>query len=45
MLEKLAYRGWVSVEAFDFTVGAETIARESLQHMRKAAGAGDSIKA
>ncbi len=39
MLEKLAYRGWVSVEAFDFTVGAETIARESLEHMRKAAGA------
>ena len=45
MLEKLAYRGWVSVEAFDFTVGADTIASESLQHMRKAAGAGDSIKA
>jgi D-psicose/D-tagatose/L-ribulose 3-epimerase len=43
MLEKLAYRGWVSVEAFDFRVGAETIARESLQHMKKAAG--DSIKA
>jgi D-psicose/D-tagatose/L-ribulose 3-epimerase len=38
MLEKLAYRGWVSVEAFDFTVGAETIARESIQHMKKAAG-------
>lgn len=38
MLEKLAYRGWVSVEAFDFTAGAETIARESLEHMKKTAG-------
>jgi len=45
MLEKLSYRGWISVEAFDFTVGAETIARESLQHMKKAATAGESIKA
>lgn len=45
MLEKLSYCGWVSVEAFDFTVGAETIARESLQHMKKAARAGESIKA
>jgi sugar phosphate isomerase/epimerase len=38
MLEKLAYRGWVSVEAFDFKVGAETIARESIRHMKEAAG-------
>ena len=38
VLEKLQYRGWVSVEAFDFSVGAETIARESLEHMKKAAG-------
>lgn len=38
ILEKLAYRGWVSVEAFDFTVGAETIARESITHMKNAAG-------
>jgi sugar phosphate isomerase/epimerase len=37
ILEKLAYRGWVSVEAFDFTAGAETIARESIAHMKKAA--------
>jgi D-psicose/D-tagatose/L-ribulose 3-epimerase len=37
VLDKLAYRGWVSVEAFDFTVGAETIARESIAHMKKAA--------
>ena len=38
ILERLAYRGWVSVEAFDFTVGAETIAQESIAHMKKAAG-------
>ena len=38
MLERLRYRGWVSVEAFDFAVGAETIARESLNHMKGAAG-------
>jgi sugar phosphate isomerase/epimerase len=37
VLEKLAYRGWVSVEAFDFAAGAEAIARESLEHMKKAA--------
>ena len=37
ILEKLAYRGWVSVEAFDFSVGAETIARESIDHMKGAA--------
>jgi sugar phosphate isomerase/epimerase len=37
VLEKLSYRGWVSVEAFDFSVGADTIARESIEHMKKAA--------
>jgi len=37
MLGKLAYKGWVSVEAFDFAAGAETIARESIAHMKKAA--------
>ena len=37
VLEKLAYGGWVSVEAFDFSVGAETIARESMAQMRAAA--------
>ena len=37
MLEKLAYRGWVSVEAFDFTIGAEAIAKASFERMRKAA--------
>ena len=28
------YTGWVSLEAFDFSFGAETIARESLQHLQ-----------
>lgn len=37
MLEKLNYSRWVSVEAFDFTLGAETIATESMKHMRLAA--------
>jgi len=37
MLEKLAYRRWVSVEAFDFTIGAEAIAKGSIEHMKKAA--------
>jgi sugar phosphate isomerase/epimerase len=37
MLEKLSYRGWVSVEAFDFFVGAARIALESIAHMKKAA--------
>lgn len=38
ILEKLGYGGWVSVEAFDFKAGAETIARESLAHMKKTSG-------
>ncbi len=38
ILKKLSYRGWVSVEAFDFQIGAEAIARLSMEHMRKAAG-------
>ena len=41
LLEVLAhnqYKGWVSLEAFDFSFGAETIARESLAHLRLAAG-------
>ncbi len=39
ILEKLAYKGWVSVEAFDFSVGAEAIAQGSMERMLKAAGA------
>jgi sugar phosphate isomerase/epimerase len=44
MLEKLAYGGWISVEAFDFAAGAETIARESIQHMKKAAAGTSTTK-
>lgn len=37
-LEDLKYTGWVSVEAFDFKAGAEVIARNSMDCMRRAAG-------
>lgn len=33
-LKKLNYGGWISLEAFDFTPGAETIARESIHHLQ-----------
>ena len=32
-LERLDYRGWVSLEVFDFTPDPATIARESLKHL------------
>jgi sugar phosphate isomerase/epimerase len=35
MLLKRGYRGWVSLEAFDFTAGAETIADQSLRHLER----------
>ena len=38
MLEKLNYNRWVSVEAFDFSAGADKIAQESIEHMKKEAG-------
>ena len=33
MLRRLDYKGWVSLEAFDFTPGAEKLANESLRHL------------
>ena len=32
-LERLGYQGWVSLEAFDFSFGAERIARESIDYL------------
>jgi D-psicose/D-tagatose/L-ribulose 3-epimerase len=32
-LERLKYKGWVSLEAFDFSFGAERIARESIDYL------------
>jgi sugar phosphate isomerase/epimerase len=34
-LIKSKYSGWVSVEVFDYTPGAETIAQDSIDYMRK----------
>jgi D-psicose/D-tagatose/L-ribulose 3-epimerase len=33
VLARRGYRGWISLEAFDFTPGAERLARESLRHL------------
>jgi D-psicose/D-tagatose/L-ribulose 3-epimerase len=32
-LDRLNYHGWVSLEAFDFSYGAERLAEESLRHL------------
>ena len=32
-LRRRDYNGWVSLEAFDFTPGAENLANESLRHL------------
>jgi sugar phosphate isomerase/epimerase len=34
-LRKRGYSGWISLEAFDFTPGAERIANESLRHLER----------
>lgn len=33
-LRKLNYGGWISLEAFDFSPGAEAIARQSIRHLQ-----------
>jgi len=35
-LERLGYKGWISLEAFDFSFGAEKIARESIDYLNGA---------
>jgi sugar phosphate isomerase/epimerase len=32
-LNRMNYKGWVSLEAFDFSYGAERLATESLRHL------------
>jgi D-psicose/D-tagatose/L-ribulose 3-epimerase len=34
VLKRRGYNGWVSLEAFDFTPGAETLARESYEYLQ-----------
>jgi sugar phosphate isomerase/epimerase len=35
VLARRGYQGWISLEAFDFSFGSETIARESLAHLKR----------
>lgn len=35
VLKRRGYTGWISLEAFDFSFGAERIANESIQHLQK----------
>ena len=37
-LKKLNYAGWISLEAFDFSPGAERLATESLRHLESEIG-------
>jgi sugar phosphate isomerase/epimerase len=34
VLARRRYKGWISLEAFDFSFGADTIARDSLRHLK-----------
>jgi D-psicose/D-tagatose/L-ribulose 3-epimerase len=34
-LARRGYRGWISLEAFDFSLGAERLAEESLRHLER----------
>lgn len=36
-LQDVAYRGWISVEVFDYSPGVERLARESLSYMQRCA--------
>lgn len=35
VLRRRAYRGWISLEAFDFTPGADRVAAESIEHLQR----------
>jgi sugar phosphate isomerase/epimerase len=41
-LREAGYGGWLSVEAFDFSYGAEKIARASVEYLRSLMGGGNS---
>jgi sugar phosphate isomerase/epimerase len=34
-LKRLGYRGWISLEAFDFEIGGERIASETIEYLKK----------
>jgi sugar phosphate isomerase/epimerase len=34
-LQEIDYRGWVSVEVFDYSPGVETLARDSIEYMQR----------